>query len=212
VGEQQSGDELIAAFGRWAAGQRAEAAAAGRARERWLRTQAGAGATWTGVLVDLAEQSGPVVVVSGSRRWRGALVGVGPDFCVLDATPRRPVLVALAALSAVWAEGAGPMPAGGSGTGPGVADPSGAPVASGRSGPAVASAGDRRPTLQLSWLAALSMLAEDRHPVSLTAVGGEELVGTLVGVGEDVLTLQTDPPARRLAYLPVGALASCELR
>jgi len=180
VPDRQGGDELVAAFARWAADQRAEAAAADRVRERSLRTQASATATWAGILVDLAEQATPVTAVVAAQRRRGRIVGVGPDFCVFEAHLGGPALICLPAMSALW--------------------------------PERTTAGARPPALELSLLAALSMLAEERSPVTLVTSGGDEIAGDLIAAGEDVLTVQTDPPARRLAYVRLSALARCELR
>ena len=184
--DRQGGDELVAAFARWAADQRAEAAAADRVRERSLRTQASATATWAGILVDLAEQATPVTAVVAAQRRRGRIVGVGPDFCVFEAHLGGPALICLPAMSALWPER----------TTTGAFPPAGA----------------RPPALELSLLAALSMLAEERSPVTLVTSGGDEIAGDLIAAGEDVLTVQTDPPARRLAYVRLSALARCELR
>ena len=85
--DAQRGDELVAALDRWAAMQRAAAAAAGRARERSLRDQAATLATWTGVLVDLAEQGAPVTAVVANQRRSGRVIGVGRDF--FGSTPGR---------------------------------------------------------------------------------------------------------------------------
>ena len=59
---------------------------------------------------------------------------------------------------------------------------------------------------------ALALLAEERSPVCLTAGTGFETTGDLIAAGEDVLTVRTDSSARRLAYVPVNAVAWCELR
>jgi len=190
VPEDESGDALVAAFAQWAAGQRVDAAVAGRARERSLREQAGAGATWTGVLLDLAERGAPVAIAAPGGRRRGRIVGVGPDFCVVALESGRPSLIALDALTQIWPDPdrAGARPDGG------------------------LAAGDREPALGLSFAAALAMLAEERSPVTLVTGAGEAVTGILIGAGEDVLTLQTDPPGRRIAHLPLGAVAACELR
>jgi hypothetical protein len=183
--DRQGGDELVAAFARWAADQRAEAAAADRVKERSLRAQASASATWSGILVDLAEQATAVTAVVGAQRRRGRIVGVGPDFCVFEAHLGGSALISLPAMSALWPE---------------------------RTTGAIPPAGARRPALELSLLAALSMLAEERSPVTLVTLGGDEIAGDLIAAGEDVLTVQTDPPARRLAHVRLSALARCELR
>ena len=178
-------DELVAAFARWAADQRAAAAASERSRERSLREQAGALATWSGILVDLAEQGAVVTAVIAGRPRRGRIVGVGRDFCVLESEPRRTALVLLEAISEVRPEPEASR---------------GLPV------------GDRDAAIALPLITALALLAEDRHPVALVTGAGLESTGILVSAGQDVLTLRAAPPGRRLAYVPLSAVALCELR
>jgi hypothetical protein len=189
----QRGDELVAALDRWAAAQRVASAAAGRARERSLREQAATLATWTGILVDLAEKRAPVTVVLANQRRRGRLVGVGSDFFVLDASPARTALGRSDAVTSLWPEdAAASLPAGG-----------------------------RMATIDLSLMMALALLAEERSPIRLTTTTGLEIAGALLAAGEDVLTVRTDSSAisatsatsaRRSAYLPLSAVAWCELR
>ena len=175
----------MAAFATWAAQQRAESAAAGRARERSLREQAAATATWIGILVDLAEQGTRVTTLVAGQRRSGRIVGVGRDFLVLDPRYGHTTLICLDAVSTLWS------------------DPTAA---------AVAPAGSRGGAIDLSLLSALALLAEQRSPVSLTMGAGLETAGDLVAVGEDVLTIRTEPPSRRLAYVPISAVALCDLR
>ena len=54
AGDPAGVDRLWAALSGWSADARADEAAAARAREAWLRRQAEAEATLTGLLVDLA--------------------------------------------------------------------------------------------------------------------------------------------------------------
>lgn len=136
---------------------------ASRSRERSLRDQAGASATWAGVLVDLAEQSAEVVVsVAGTRR-AGRLVGVGPDYCVLEQRGGRPAIVVMAAIASVT------------------------PLQDRRSAPS----GARPPALELSLAAALGGLADERAPVGLCVGPGEVVDGELIAAGEDVVTVQS---------------------
>jgi hypothetical protein len=185
VDEVQPGDDLVAAFQRWAAGERTAEAARNRARERWLRDQASASATWAGVLIDLAEQASTVVVGIGTLRSTGRIIAVARDFCVVQPAVGRPVLMALDAISAIW-----PAP-GGDRTSPG---------------------GDRRPSLALSLAGALSALADERVRVSLTLEDGDLVEGALVAVGEDVMTLRTEPPSRRSVYVRLASVRCCEIR
>ena len=99
-----SGDSVVAAFTRWAAHERAVEAAETRSRERSLRDQAAGEATWSGLLVDLSEKQGEVALDVGGRRLSGRLVGVGPDFCVLEQGTRRASLVPTDRIVAIWQE------------------------------------------------------------------------------------------------------------
>jgi hypothetical protein len=185
VSDLPSADDLVAAFGVWAADERAKDAATARSRRRWLEEEARASATFTGLLVDMAESEAPVVLGVGTERLSGRVMGVGLDFLVLEAAGGNPALVVLNAVSAIW-----PSP---------------------ESKPSVAT-GDREPTLELSLAAALSLMAEQRLPVSLMLSGGHEVAGDLVAVGEDVLTVQISRQPKRLASAPLASLALCELR
>jgi hypothetical protein len=184
VDDVQPGDDLVAAFHRWAAGERTTAAAQNRSRERWLRDQASASASWTGVLVDLAEQAAGVVVGVGRLKYTGRIVGVARDFCVVQPAGGRPALIASAAISALWPQQ------------PGGHSPAGA----------------RRPGLALSMAGALSALAEERSRVVLTLADGDQVEGEMVAVGEDVATLRTDMPSRRSVYVRLAAVLCCEVR
>ena len=104
---------------------------------------------------------------------------------MLEPGQGRTALIALLQVSELWPEG------------PWRHDPSG---------------GDRSPALDLSLIAALALLAEDRSPVGLFSTGGLETAGDLVAAGDDVLTLRTGLPVRRLVYVPLRAVAVCELR
>jgi hypothetical protein len=182
-GQPARGDDFVAALDRWAAAQRAAAGAASRARERSLREQAATQARWTGILVDLAEQGAQVTAVVANRHRRGRIVGVGRDFFVLEAHPGRTGLARSDAVASLWPEHGAALPG-----------------------------GTRGAAIDLSLVMALALVAEERSPVCLVTPAGLETSGDLVAVGEDVLTVRTEPPGRRLAYVPLGAVAWCELR
>jgi hypothetical protein len=183
--EGQEGDDLVAAFVRWAAGQRTASAAASRARERSLREQAAASATWAGVIVDLAEQQASVTVAVGGQKRAGRVVGAGRNFFVLDGGRHgRITLVALDAVGAIWPDQ--------------VAD--------------VLPTGARLGAIDMTLMMALALLVEQRAPVCITSPAGLQTSGELVAAGEDVLTLRIDPAARRLTYVPLATVALCELR
>jgi hypothetical protein len=185
VDERPGGEELVAAFTRWAADERSAAAAANRSRTRSLQEQAASSATWAGILLDLAEQGTPVSVVVAGRRRSGRIACVGRDFCVIDSGPGQTALIRVAAMEELR---------------PDSDSVAGAP------------AGDRESALDLSLVTVLSLLAEDRSSVGLVTSAGLETTGHLIAAGEDVLTVRTDPPTRRLVYVPLGAVAVCELR
>ena len=180
-----SGDDLIAAFSRWSAQERAADAARSRTRERSLREQAAATATWAGALVDLAENGSRVVLLVGAGRLTGTIEAVGPDFCVLVLAGGRPVLVNLARIAAVLTEATrGKAPA----------------------------AGSRLPAVDLSLAAALSLLAEERAPVHVAAAAGHQVSGDLVGMGEDVLTIRSQGAEPAAVLVPLANVEYCELR
>lgn len=175
LGGRRLGDRLSA----WLASARADVAAAGRARERWLARAAAESATFAGVLLDLAER-GEEVVVSGrtGRRLRGRVEAVGADFAALALTEGGAALVLFSAVAAVRGEpGAPPAP------------------------------GDRPLQVEVGVAEALSVLAEDRPRVLVVCAGGEGLAGELVAVGQDVLHLRLDDAGRSTAYVPLASIA-----
>ncbi len=101
-------DRLVADLTRYLAEQRADAAAASRAREHWLRQAAAEEATIAGVLLDLAERAAVVVVQGGAgRSHRGRIRAVGDDFVALR-TPTGDLLLRDDAIVAVRADGPAP--------------------------------------------------------------------------------------------------------
>ena len=65
-------------------------------------------ATWSGILVDLAERATAVVIGIGEHRCSGRVVGVSRDFCLVEQLNGRPAIVPLAVVSSVAPEG--PVP------------------------------------------------------------------------------------------------------
>jgi hypothetical protein len=166
-------DELA----RWLAEARVDEAAAARARERWLRQQAGEEATLVGVLLDLAERGSTVVVESaGGRRHRATVTAVAEDFCALRTEQGTDSLVAYAGISAVA-----------------LLDD-------------VAPAGDRPRALDMTLAEALGVVAAERPRVLVTGRDGSGRAGELTSVGRDVIVLRTDGMPRHV-YLPVAAIA-----
>lgn len=154
------GGDLVADLTRWLAEQRADAAAAARARERWLRQAADEEAVVAGVLLDLAERADAVVAqgVAG-RSHRGRVRGVGEDFVALR-TASSDVLLPYSSVLAIRAEG---RPLGGS---------------------------DRARTLDLTFAEAVAAIAAERPRVLVVGRDGAGLAGELRSAGRDVLTLR----------------------
>jgi len=162
VRDSVAGVELEAWVARLRAGEEIDA----RRREALARQQLSEDATVAGVLVDLAEGGGEVVVEScrGSRTMR--IVAVGRDFCAgLDRS--RWVLVALGALESIRSASASLQPA-----------------------------GRRPYTLDVTLAEALSDLLGDRPRLTMATASGRSVAGELRAVGADVVTLRTesDPP------------------
>lgn len=183
---EPSGDDLVAAFARWAADQRVDEAARQRSRERWLRQQAVEEATLVGVLTDLAERRTDVVASTRTRQVTGRLLGVANDFFVVEDRDGTGVLVATEHLASVSAAAR--------------ADAS----------------GDRPAPLSMRLIDALGLLAADRGPIRLGLTSGEAVAGDLVAVGRDVVTLRGHRPGRghgpaRL-YVALGAIEVCTPR
>ena len=101
-------NDLLAHLGAWSADFRVDEAARARTRERWLRQQATEEATFTGLLVDLAERRAAIVLrtTSGSAH-HGVVTAVGADFVALRAPDGATRLVTLRVVTAV--EGADGM-------------------------------------------------------------------------------------------------------
>ena len=79
----------------WAAGARAQDAAAARVRQRWLRQQAVEQSDFMSLLVELRERAAPTTVTtSGGRTHRGRITVVGRDCVVLLTTRGRTVFLA----------------------------------------------------------------------------------------------------------------------
>jgi hypothetical protein len=182
-------DRLLASLGRWAGDQRAAEAAAARARERWLRQQAGEAATVEGVLVDLAERQAAVVVQTDGRTHVGRLRGTGRDVLVLDGESGAITLVALDAIRTIGL----------------------APAPSAEEPADRASPGDRSPTGRLSMAGLLAALAADRAPVHLELRGGKRVTGTLRNVGADVLSMRLEGKPPRTVHVPIEAIIWCSL-
>src|SRR3954469_2899102 len=97
----EDGERLLSEITRFLADQRVQDAVDARARQRWLRQMASEDGTFSGVLVDVAEQGRVAVVATTSgRRHRGRLRGIGTDFCVIH-TETGLVLLARRSIASV---------------------------------------------------------------------------------------------------------------
>jgi hypothetical protein len=96
------GGDLHRDLDAWAAGARAQDAAAARARQRWMRQQADEQADFVSMLVELRERAtSTTVTTSGGRTYRGRIAVVGRDCLVLTMNQGRTVVVAASAVLAV---------------------------------------------------------------------------------------------------------------
>ena len=172
-----SAGDLVGDLTRWLAEQRADAAAAARARERWLRQAAEEEALVAGVLLDLAERAA-VVAIQGvaGRTHRGRVRGVGEDFVALR-TARADVLLPYDAIVAIRPEGRAPGGA------------------------------DRAQALDLSLAEAVAAVAGSRPRVLVIGRDGSGLAGQLRSVGRDVLVLRLAEAAAGVAYVPLASVA-----
>ena len=178
-----TGDEpsdLVGDITRWLAEQRADAAAASRARETWLRQAAAEEAVVAGILLDLAERAATVVAqgVAG-RTHRGVVRAVGEDFVALR-TGGGDVLLPFDAVVAIRSEG----------------------------GPAVG--GERAHALDVAFAEAVAAIAGDRPRVLVVARDGSGLSGELRSVGRDVATLRVAGSTCYVPLASVAELAIVE--
>lgn len=191
-----SPDDFLADLARWAARDRTARAATERSRTRTLAEQSLSTSTWTGLLVDLAESGAEVALWSGPGLTRnGRLVGVARDFVVLEPAGQGPVLIRTATLQAVR-----PVEPGAQSTQPAQ---SAQPARSAR-------AGERGHPSELTLAAALEALAGERAPARVQT-SSQAFVGTIIGCGEDVLTVKSDGPDRPV-YVALNAVVWVEIR
>lgn len=169
--------DLVGDITRWLAEQRADAAAASRARERWLRQAAAEEMVVAGVLLDLAERAATVVLqgVAG-RTHRGVVRAVGEDFVALR-TGTGDVLLPFDAITTIRAEGA---PTGG---------------------------GERAPALDVGFAEAVAAIGGDRPRVLVVARDGSGLSGELRAVGRDVATVRVAETTCYVPLASVAELA-----
>lgn len=177
-----SAEGLVGELTRWLADSRVDAAATSRARERWLRQQAGEEALFAGVLLDLAERGSMVLVhAAGSRRHRGRVRAVADDFCALRSEEGADVLLAYNGIVSVQPHGE-----------------------------ALVATGDRPSALDMTLGEALAAMVGDRPRVLVVTHDGAGMAGELRAVGRDVVTLRPDGDAR-VSYVPLRAVAEVSI-
>ncbi len=172
--------DLSAVLAHFVADASVDEAARSRARERSLRQQAGEDASFTGVLLDLAERGRPIVLsTSTGRRHRGVVRTVATDFCILRTDTGIDQLVPYRALGMIR-----PLPQ------------------------EAETVGDRPATLDIGLTDALGHLCEDRPRLRIGLIGDPDPhVGELRSIGRDVLTLRMDGDPPPTAYLQVALIA-----
>lgn len=164
---------------------RADGLAASRTRERWLRQQSAATATFVGSLLDLAESGAPVSLsLAAGRRHDGRVVGVGEDLVVLLEREEH-VAVRSAAIAMVR-------------TAPGTT-----------AGPA---SGARPAALDLRFGELLARVVAGSPDVAVVLVTGDVVGGQLLAVGADVLSVRVAAGDGGVVYCPLPSLASVRLR
>jgi hypothetical protein len=168
----------------WLADARVESSADARSREHWLRAAADADATFSGVLLDLAERGVALAMATvAGRRHRGVVQVLGADFVALRVAAGREVLLATRAIASVRT-----------------------------SDSAGATAGERVVTTDLRLADVLGELASDRTRARLFVLDASDAVsGELRSVGQDVVTIRTDGEGRGAAYVRTDAVAEVAL-
>ncbi|MEX2549505.1 MAG: hypothetical protein WD638_04700, partial [Nitriliruptoraceae bacterium] len=148
-----------------------------RAEGRSRAERAAEIATWAGTLHDLAERGiAAVVRLDGGRAYRGAIEAIGVDHVAVRTSGGTVALLLREAIRAVRPQ-------------PGLR----APVAT----------GDRHRSVGRTLPEILLRLAEDGTRVALGLEGLDEpLTGRVLGLGEDVITLQVDAGDQGVVYLP----------
>jgi len=156
-------------------------AVAARGRERDRRDRAVEVATWQGTLRDLAEREEHVVIrTAGDLVHRGVLLAVGIDHVAVRFANRTTVLLAADTLRSVRPE-------------PGSTAP--------------AAMGDRERSQDRTLIEALALMIEHGPELVLGLRDmTDPVAGTVIGLGEDVVTVRLSGEDRATAYLPVSAI------
>jgi len=158
----------------------ADQAARERTRQRWLQQQALESAQLSGVLLAMAESAATVTLLTvAGHQHQGTLTDVTADHCRIITVQGSVVLLRLSAVSVVTPD---------------------------RSLRAAAAADDRPAPAGPRFAEALSDRAGERPEVTVRTVGRPDpVVGRLLAVGSDVMTLQVDE-RRRLAYVSLASV------
>jgi hypothetical protein len=176
-------DAAIVNLARWAADSKTEAAADSRVRQTWAQRQAEDEATLASVLVGLAERKAMVAVHTVTGSTVRGAVAGLGVDYVAVVSSNQLALLPTAAIQ--WVRPEGPAP--------------------------TAAFGDRAAP-QGRLVGVLSNLAAEGTELRFVT-GTESLVGELVGVGEDVLTVRpTGGHAGQVVYVPVASLSEASLR
>ena len=160
-------------------------AAQERSRRRWLTQQAMEEATIAGVLSDAAEHRHTVTLrtVSG-RQHTGVVVLVAADCCALRTTNGARTFIALDAITVIGVD---------------------------RAFRPVAPAGERLAPAHATLRELLADEIDQRLGITIVCRGDDEaLVGRLLAVGADILTLEIDD-RRMLAYVSVSSVTEASL-
>ena len=177
-------DRLLAELTAWSAEQRADEAARSRTVERSLRQQAAEEATFAGTLLDLAEARRSVAVQVTGGRQYRG-VAAGVG---RDFVAVRSDAGRLTLIAFAHIAAVRPSDVG------------------------VAATGSRSPGPR-SLVQLLDLAVVDRPRVQVVAAG-ETIVGELVAVGDDVLSVRADSGGhgeRHVAYVPAGSVSEVSL-
>ena len=170
-------DEPLSGLSKWLADARVDAAAAGRAHQRWLERQATEDATIAGVLVDLAERGRPVALrCAGGRTVRGRVFAIGADFVAIRESRLGDVLIPRHSIATVRAA------------------PGDDPIV-----------GDRPVSLMVVLAEALVELAADR-PTVLVVAAGDQVRGELHSAGQDLGSITTNADRREVIHIATASI------
>jgi hypothetical protein len=153
-----------------------EVAARAERRSRLLR--ASEVATWAGTLEDLVERRSIVVLrLVGNRSYRGTLVALGRDHVAVRTSSGQVALLATVSIRSVRPE-------------PGAA--------------ATPTTGDRERSEGRTLAEVLARCTEEARRIVLGLDGVDELLtGTVIALGEDVVTFRVDARDHGVLYLPI---------